>query len=601
AHASILEQQNLTIQETPDPDLAYIFKHVITQEVVYGLLPYSSRKALHQTAAEWYERTGAADLPQFYPLLAHHWGNTAVAAKALDYLIKAGEHCLNSYANQEAVHSLGKALRFTQSSGYGKERLMQARLERLLAKAYFGMGRMAESREHFEHALALLGNPVPATRLKLVGALLRQLTVQLWRRSRAKHGFETAIPLATVKKVEWSEQIHSSEYLAEVYFFANDALATLYAAISTLNLAERLGPSPELARAYATMCYAAGLGRLHSLARTYQRRSWQVSAILDNPLVAASTCIRTGMYELGIGKLASARKTFEQAVTISEQFGDRRQWGESLPVVAVCCFFQGEFQQGLELYRRLHAGGQHAGNLQQQVWGLNGQSMGHYRLGKASELTRTLKSVESVLAASKDRIQIILHKGLAALNLARQGDWEQVSEALQEWLGMINAAPTNPAIIDGYSGAAEACFALWEKTREQRSAGLPTSETIAKIAKRICHVTKNYAAAYELGKPYFWLYRGSYEWFSGKKAQAHRAWQKSLMASQALDIPYEQGLAHYEIGRHLPAPAPARQSHLARAHEIFTRLGAAHYLEQLDKLPDRAVISSLVEIGRTPL
>ncbi len=46
-------------------------------------------------------------------------------------------------------------------------------------------------------------------------------------------------------------------------------------------------------------------------------------------------------------------------------------------------------------------------------------------------------------------------------------------------------------------------------------------------------------------------------------------------------MPYEQGLAHYEIGRHLAVDDPARQAHLARAAEIFGQLEAAYDLRRV--------------------
>ncbi len=42
--------------------------------------------------------------------------------------------------------------------------------------------------------------------------------------------------------------------------------------------------------------------------------------------------------------------------------------------------------------------------------------------------------------------------------------------------------------------------------------------------------------------------------------------------------PYEEGLARYEMGRHLPPGDPARQEHLSCAREIFTRLETSYDL-----------------------
>lgn len=87
--------------ETPEPDLAYLFKHVVTQDVAYGLLLAAQRRQLHQAVAEWYEQTQADDLPVLYPLLAYHWGRAEEPTKTLTYLELAGEQALRVGAYQE--------------------------------------------------------------------------------------------------------------------------------------------------------------------------------------------------------------------------------------------------------------------------------------------------------------------------------------------------------------------------------------------------------------------------------------------------------------------------------------------------------------------
>jgi len=46
-----LSKLEITPQETPEPDLAYIFKHIITQEVAYNLMLFAQRRKLHQAVA----------------------------------------------------------------------------------------------------------------------------------------------------------------------------------------------------------------------------------------------------------------------------------------------------------------------------------------------------------------------------------------------------------------------------------------------------------------------------------------------------------------------------------------------------------------------
>jgi predicted ATPase/class 3 adenylate cyclase len=113
-----LERLDLTPLENPEPELAYIFKHVITQEVAYNLMAFSQRRQLHQAVAEWYERTHNGELAPFFPILAHHWqmvaedqrADPAIVSKAIEYLHKAGEQAVHRSANVEAISHLSMAL-----------------------------------------------------------------------------------------------------------------------------------------------------------------------------------------------------------------------------------------------------------------------------------------------------------------------------------------------------------------------------------------------------------------------------------------------------------------------------------------------------------
>ena len=101
--------------DTPEPDLAYLFKHVVTQEVAYSLLLYAQRRQLHRAVAEWYEQTQADDLSALYPLLAYHWGRAEEPTKTLAYLELAGEQALRAGAYQEAVDFLTDAASLAES------------------------------------------------------------------------------------------------------------------------------------------------------------------------------------------------------------------------------------------------------------------------------------------------------------------------------------------------------------------------------------------------------------------------------------------------------------------------------------------------------
>jgi class 3 adenylate cyclase/predicted ATPase len=118
-HVERLHILDLTPVERPAPDLQYVFKHVITHDVAYGLMPYEQRRALHRAVAEWYERVYAADLEPLFPYLAYHWRKAAedrtpdaeLLAKSIDYYERAANRAVRAYVNQEAIDFYTSALR----------------------------------------------------------------------------------------------------------------------------------------------------------------------------------------------------------------------------------------------------------------------------------------------------------------------------------------------------------------------------------------------------------------------------------------------------------------------------------------------------------
>lgn len=135
-HLEALSQNDLTDVETPEPDLSYIFSHIITQEVAYQTLLFAQRQELHRRAAEWYEATFAdgqplsphARLASFYPLLVYHYRQAEEPQREQRYARLAGEHAARQFANDESVMYLGRALALTPADA------LRERFELLLAR-----------------------------------------------------------------------------------------------------------------------------------------------------------------------------------------------------------------------------------------------------------------------------------------------------------------------------------------------------------------------------------------------------------------------------------------------------------------------------------
>ena len=126
-----LAELDITPLETPLPNLAYIFKHVIIQDVAYNLMLYAQRQQLHRAVAEWYEAMLEQNPAGYDPILAHHWSLAAgdqkddkkAVAQARFYLERCGEQALADGTFSEAEAFLQQALDFYEALPASEKRL----------------------------------------------------------------------------------------------------------------------------------------------------------------------------------------------------------------------------------------------------------------------------------------------------------------------------------------------------------------------------------------------------------------------------------------------------------------------------------------------
>jgi class 3 adenylate cyclase/tetratricopeptide (TPR) repeat protein len=97
-----LERFNLIRTKSIEPHLEYIFKHALTQEVVYNGLLKKERREIHERIAHVIEELFTDRLPEFYETLAFHFKGGKSVHKAIKYLMKSGEKSLRRYALDES-------------------------------------------------------------------------------------------------------------------------------------------------------------------------------------------------------------------------------------------------------------------------------------------------------------------------------------------------------------------------------------------------------------------------------------------------------------------------------------------------------------------
>lgn len=108
-HLAGLERLDLIRVRPLQPQLEYMFKHVLTQEVVYNGLLKKDREALHRQIAQVIEQLFSERLPEFYETLAYHYGQGGAIDKAVEYLMRSGGKSLSRYALEESHESFRQA------------------------------------------------------------------------------------------------------------------------------------------------------------------------------------------------------------------------------------------------------------------------------------------------------------------------------------------------------------------------------------------------------------------------------------------------------------------------------------------------------------
>lgn len=565
---------NLIEVDTPEPSVTYMFQHVITQQVAYDLLLFDQRRQLHQSLAEWYEEQKKSGSTVSDTVLAVHWQRAEQIAKAVDYFERAGENSLQNGAYAEGVDCFAECLQIGEPGEEDQNLFRRGCWERQLGESYLGLGNLAASRDHLEKSLTLLGHPVPGTKARLgvssVGQLLIQLKRQVLRTAsrRASHSDSPAHSRSL-------EVARAYERLAEIFYLSNDKPRLVHSLLATLNFAEKAGPTPELARAYANNSFSAGLAHLHRLASKYAAAGRTTARAVDNPSATAWVMQVDGVYQLGLANLKQAERTLLQAIDINQRLGDWQHWGECAAAAAQVAYNQGKFRVGLKMWTDLFDRASTRGDDLQRAWGLNGRSEALLKCGgegHADQAVELLETALDIFGRNVDRISKFGAYGLLALAHSRRGDDLAARHAADAGMTLADelGAPTGYYSLNGYANIAKTFLSLWD------SSGPAGDPALRKMAKRACIAHNRYARTFPLGRPSALLCRGQLRWLAGKQHGAIKAWKKGLMLAERFEMPYQQGQFHLELARRLAEGDSRREVHAARALELFTELGSQH-------------------------
>ena len=331
-----LTRLDLTPLEAPEPELTYIFKHIITQEVAYATLLFAQRRQLHRSVAQWYERRFGAEmgapaaevlsspLAAYYPLLVYHWHQAGDENREREYAALAARWAAAQFANVEAAGYFTRALELTPSSD------MAARYDLLLGREM--VNDLLGAREAQAQDLITL--------VLLAVAPEAALGVHEMERAAARKAARVTLRLANYMEA-------TSDYAA--------TLVAVHRAITLSREARDVAGEIEGHIAWGKALWRQGN---YERAHAPLERALELSRSIHDRLNEAESLDSLSDVYLYQGNHAAAQTYYEQALAIYREMGRRQGEADTLNMLGVIRDELGDYQasreyyeQGLAIYR----------------------------------------------------------------------------------------------------------------------------------------------------------------------------------------------------------------------------------------------------------
>jgi class 3 adenylate cyclase/tetratricopeptide (TPR) repeat protein len=247
AYLQELKALELIYEQRLFPELAYMFKHALTQEVAYNSLLVQRRQELHRLIARAVEELYADRLAEQYEVLAYHFARGEEWTRALEYFCKAAEKATQAFATREALALYDQALEATGHLGAAVDANTLMAIHQARANLYFILSDFEHSRAAGERFLALAQRAGDRMRegIALVG--------MGWA-SEYAHDFDQALAYAR-QAIEVAKEADAKAVLAGAHLITGN----IYGITARLDLARE-----ELAQAL-TISQAVGDVRHQSL------------------------------------------------------------------------------------------------------------------------------------------------------------------------------------------------------------------------------------------------------------------------------------------------------------------------------------------------
>jgi tetratricopeptide (TPR) repeat protein len=334
------------IEITPldsEPELAYLFKHIVTHEVTYESLSFATRAKLHEQLARYLENMGTS-----LDSITYHYGHSENTEKQHEYFRKAGEAAQKNFANDAALEYYGKLLPLLKDA---KEQT-QIHMQRGQVLELMGKWNRTEAEADYRAALdSARGNPLLELNALLALGNLNRLRGDfvpaldwLAQAKAARTAFEDTEGLARVL-------IETGKVLFRIgeYAHAKENL------IKGLALARERGDMKNTALALDALGGVVGAQgddvdawELYEESLAFMREIGDKAGISDSLNGMGILATKQGDY-------AKARALYEESLAFYREIGNQHGNLVLLHNLAYVFYFQSDFRAARELFEEILA------------------------------------------------------------------------------------------------------------------------------------------------------------------------------------------------------------------------------------------------------
>ena len=337
-----LQRLDLTPMDSPEPELTYLFKNIITQEVAYESLPFATRARFHNLIAIFIERTSKETIGQAVDLLAYHYERTNNENKKREYLLKAGEAAQANYANKTALEYFERLLPLLPHVEQIPVKLKLGQVLELVGQWDDALNVYTEAQLQAE---TLNNRQAVGTCQTALGELYRKRGMYeeagFWLK-QAQSNFESLDD-----KVGIGEALHFAGSLAAQQGDLETARIRYEA---SLVLRRELNDRPHIAGLLSNLGIVARYQGDYAKARKLQEEGLEIRRGLGDRRAIAVSLNNLGNVALDQLDFSEARARLEEAVLLQREVGDKAYIANSLNNLGNVVREQGDFEAASRYY-----------------------------------------------------------------------------------------------------------------------------------------------------------------------------------------------------------------------------------------------------------